>query len=105
MQTNLTPEDLEALQQELLQRRAQLQRSARGQLQPSAQLERDRHELTDTDAALERMEAGTYGFCLRCGKPMDRTRLRLFPAARLDICCLENEEIEHERHNAASRSG
>lgn len=103
MQTNLTPEDLEALQQELLQRRTQLQRSASRQRDPSPQLDRDRHELADTDAALARLEAGTYGLCQRCGKPMDHARLRLFPAARLDICCMENEEMEHERENAGVR--
>lgn len=102
MPSNLTPADLEALQQELLQRRNQLCRSAASHADPSAQLERDRHELAETDAALERIAAGTYGLCLRCGRPMDRARLRLFPAAGLDICCMENEEMEHERQNAGA---
>jgi hypothetical protein len=32
---------------------------------------------------------------------MDRARLELFPAARFDMCCMENEEIEHEQRHAA----
>jgi hypothetical protein len=103
MQSNLTPGDFEALQHELLERRTQLHRcttGAPGAAPTAAQLERDLHELGEVDAALERIEAGTYGFCLRCGKPMDRARLRLFPAARFDICCMENEETEHERQDA-----
>lgn len=101
MQSNLTPADFEVLQQQLLERKSQLHRSTpSGPATPTAQLERDRHELGEVDAALERIEAGNYGFCLRCGKPMDRARLQLFPAARFDICCMENEEAEHERQHA-----
>ena len=102
MQSNLTPADLEDLQHELLQRRSQLRRAASNHPDSSAQLERDRHELAETDAALQRLAAGTYGLCLRCGRPMDHARLRLFPAARLDICCMENEEMEHEQQNAGA---
>ncbi|HXR88987.1 MAG TPA: hypothetical protein VN750_01770 [Steroidobacteraceae bacterium] len=103
MQSNLTPGDFEVLQHELLERKAQLQRAITrepGAPTNTAQLERDRHELVEVDAALERVAVGTYGFCLRCGKPMDRARLQLFPAARFDICCMENEEAEHERQHA-----
>ena len=107
MQSNLAPGDLEALQHELLERRAQLRRSttAAGADSNRAQLERDGHELEETDAALERIDAGTYGYCVRCGKPMDRARLQFFPAARFDICCMENEEAEHEQqHSPPGRS-
>jgi hypothetical protein len=102
MQSNLTPGDFEVLQHELLERKTQLHRSGAepGATTNKAQLERDRHELGEIDAALERIQAGTYGFCLRCSKPMDRARLQLFPAARFDIGCMENEETEHERQHA-----
>ena len=104
MQSDLTPGDFEVLQYELLERKRQLHRSTTtpepGTPTGTAQLERDLHELGEVDAALERIDAGTYGFCLRCGKPMDRARLQLFPAARFDICCMENEETEHERQGA-----
>jgi hypothetical protein len=99
MQANLMPADVEVLQRALLERRTQLRRStaaAPGADANRARLERDLHELGEIDAALARIDAGTYGLCSRCGKPMDRARLQLFPAARFDMCCMENEEAEHE---------
>jgi RNA polymerase-binding transcription factor DksA len=99
----LTPGDLERFQQRLLARESELRRSisqsdraAPDTELNSAHLERDLHELREIDAALERIIAGTFGCCLRCGKPMERARLELFPAARFDICCMEYEEAEHE---------
>ena len=101
MHSNLTPADFEGLQHKLLERRSQLHRSTTAEsATPPSQLERDLHELGEVDAALERIQTGTYGCCLRCGKPLDRARLQLFPAARFDIGCMENEETEHERQHA-----
>lgn len=100
--SGLTSADLELFQQRLLARESELRRSVShgDPATPDAQfntahLERELHELCEIDAALERLGAGTFGFCLRCGKPMDRARLELFPAARFDICCMEYEEAEH----------
>jgi hypothetical protein len=101
VQSHLTRGDLEHFQLKLLARETQLRRAtANADVDSGAQLERNLHELREVDAALERLNAGTYGFCMRCGKPMDRARLELFPAARFDMCCMENEEIEHERRHA-----
>src|SRR4029434_5019027 len=36
------------------------------------------------DRALARMEAGTYGICSRCGKPIEKARLKALPYA--DLC-------------------
>ena len=47
------------------------------------------------DAALERMEDGTYGTCLRCGKPIGEERLEAFPYVAYCIECqsiIEREE-------------
>ena len=41
--------------------------------------------LDEVDAALERLEAGTYGLCEVCGKPIGAARLEAMPAARLCI--------------------
>lgn len=38
-------------------------------------------QLTEVDAALARVEAGTYGICRACGKDIEEGRLRAFPAA------------------------
>jgi len=43
--------------------------------------ESGRRELGEIDAALRRLEEGSYGACVRCGKPIDAARLRVLPAA------------------------
>ncbi len=102
MQSSLTRGDLEHFQLKLLTRATHLRRAtANAEVDSGAQLERNLHELREVNAALERISAGSYGSCMRCGKPMDRPRLELFPAARFDMCCMENEEIEHERRHPA----
>lgn len=45
------------------------------------------HLLGQIDAALERMEDGTYGTCLRCGKPIGEERLEAFPYVAYCIEC------------------
>lgn len=46
-----------------------------------------RAELVRIDAALERITAGTYGVCARCGEPIGLERLRARPFAELCIAC------------------
>lgn len=50
---------------------------------------RDRasQELVLVDAALTRLEAGTYGSCLRCGGGIPAGRLEALPWAAYDIDC------------------
>ncbi|MCC6313071.1 MAG: TraR/DksA C4-type zinc finger protein [Thermomicrobiales bacterium] len=43
--------------------------------------------LTQIDAALERMDEGTYGICQRCGKPIAKERLEAFPYVAHCIDC------------------
>lgn len=45
--------------------------------------------LRDIDAALERIEKGTYGVCKYCGKPIDERRLLARPASSSCISCKE----------------
>ncbi|MFB3738431.1 MAG: TraR/DksA family transcriptional regulator [Candidatus Velamenicoccus archaeovorus] len=40
--------------------------------------------LNKIDRALERMDEGTYGVCSRCGKPIEKARLKALPYA--DLC-------------------
>jgi RNA polymerase-binding protein DksA len=42
--------------------------------------------------AIDRIDAGTYGLCESCGKPIPKARLRAFPAATLDVECKQREE-------------
>jgi DnaK suppressor protein len=44
-------------------------------------------EVEEVDAALAKIEAGTYGICERCGQVIPKARLKAIPQARLCIAC------------------
>ena len=46
-----------------------------------------RSNLAEVERALARIDAGTYGTCERCGKPIDPARLEARPWALLCIDC------------------
>ncbi|MDQ3757016.1 MAG: TraR/DksA C4-type zinc finger protein [Actinomycetota bacterium] len=46
-----------------------------------------RDTLADVEAALQKLEAGTYGVCEGCGKDIQPARLEAFPAAVYCIDC------------------
>ncbi len=48
--------------------------------------------LTEVNDALKRIEQGTYGLCLVCGKPIPDKRLEAMPWAAL--CVKDEEELE-----------
>ena len=48
--------------------------------------------LEKVEAALKRMDAGSYGECERCGRPNDKARLKALPYAVLCIDCKKAEE-------------
>lgn len=39
------------------------------------------NHLREIDAALEKIEKGTYGVCTECGREIEEERLKAFPAA------------------------
>lgn len=47
-------------------------------------------ELADIEAALERLEGGTYGLCQACGRPISAERLDALPATRF---CVADAEL------------
>jgi len=47
-------------------------------------------ELADVEAALQRLEQGTYGTCEACGRPISAERLDALPATRF---CVEDSEL------------
>ena len=49
--------------------------------------ENSEHVLSEIDAALARIEGGTYGVCLNCGKPIAEERLAAIPWATYCIDC------------------
>ena len=51
-----------------------------------------RELLAQTERALARIEAGTYGSCESCGEPIGKARLQAFPRATLCVSCKQREE-------------
>jgi DnaK suppressor protein len=43
--------------------------------------------IDEIDAALDKITAGTYGFCESCGSPVPKARLEALPHARLCVSC------------------
>lgn len=60
-----------------------------------AEKERDIEELREIEAARERMEEGSYGTCVDCGKEIPLQRLMAQPAARRDVECQQKYERSH----------
>lgn len=58
-----------------------------GQAMSQAMNRRRKIELQKIAAALQRIEAGEYGYCLTCEEPIARARLEHDPAATLCIGC------------------
>lgn len=109
---------LEEMQRRLLERRAALVRSAQGtqrelealkgqerlpELEEGAQAasaeyvltqlsDATRREVLQIDAALSRLDAGTYGECVDCGGEIGRDRLRAVPYALRDAECADRAE-------------
>ncbi|MCP4004776.1 MAG: conjugal transfer protein TraR [bacterium] len=58
--------------------------------------ERERVLLQKIEAALAKIEAGTYGKCLSCGEDIGLKRLQARPVATLCIDCKsQQEKLEH----------
>ncbi len=55
--------------------------------QVDALIHRARTQLDEVDAAVERVDAGRYGTCEDCGRPVGEERLEAMPLARLCIRC------------------
>jgi DnaK suppressor protein len=55
--------------------------------QLSALLQAARARLVELDAALERLDAGTYGLCETCGRDIEPQRLAALPATRHCVTC------------------
>ena len=49
--------------------------------------------LAEIDAALKRIENGTYGTCVNCGRPIGPERLEALPWATLCIDCKRKDEL------------
>ncbi|WP_395106057.1 TraR/DksA family transcriptional regulator [Actinomadura sp. SCN-SB] len=48
--------------------------------------------LNQAERAVQRIDAGTYGICESCAKPVGKARLQAFPRATLCVSCKQREE-------------
>ena len=53
----------------------------------AALLGQAREQLSQLDAALQRLDDGSYGLCAQCGRPIGTARLAARPAADTCIIC------------------
>jgi DnaK suppressor protein len=114
--TALNPEQLETLRKMLEQQRAfrleqlaQLRRPAANGPLSSADPEilrslvaGARAALQDVQAALRRMDAGTYGQCVSCAEPVGIARLEILPQTARCLAC-ERSARAHSWPGAAGR--
>jgi len=59
-----------------------------------AEVRRDELELREIAEALDRIAAGRYGICLRCGEPIEIERLEAPPTAKRHLVCQEAHDHE-----------
>jgi len=57
-------------------------------------LDNQQHVLTAINAALDRINAGTYGRCEQCGKPIPAGRLKTVPYVTRCVECAREAEAE-----------
>lgn len=62
--------------------------------QDHALLERNRDRMAAIEDALRRIEEGTYGYCLRCGRPIEADRLEVIPETAYCYSCRHDMEAE-----------
>jgi RNA polymerase-binding transcription factor DksA len=55
--------------------------------QAAALRARAEHHLAEVDAALRRLDEGSYGRCERCGRDIPAERLDALPATRTCVAC------------------
>ncbi len=67
-----------------------------------ALLDQVRSDLDDVDAALRRLEGGTYDRCEACGGPIGEERLGALPAARY---CLRHQPFAEGTVPSGARPG
>ena len=108
----MSPEEMEQARQNLLKMRREILREVMASQQAGNELGQDgvgdigdissntytrdvlmnlgeaqRQKIRDIDAALERIEEGEYGECLRCGEEISPRRLEVRPFSRYCVEC------------------
>ena len=65
-------------------------------------LSREREILFQIDAALRRIDEGSFGDCAQCGESIIEARIQAFPFTTLCIDC--KAELESEEHRFLGRA-
>jgi RNA polymerase-binding transcription factor DksA len=65
-------------------------------------LEQVDDELAEVEAAVQRLDRGTYGTCQACGRPIGDARLEAMPAAR--FCVEDQAKAERQAGYPGSRA-
>jgi DnaK suppressor protein len=68
-------------------------------------VDRNARLVREVEAALARLEDGTYGLCESCEEPIPIKRLDAMPWARLCVACqtrYEAQQAEEEKHSEAA---
>lgn len=55
-----------------------------------------RRLLDETEAALRRMDEGTYGVCESCSQPISPVRLEILPHARYCVACQRSRDRQQQ---------
>jgi DnaK suppressor protein len=61
--------------------------------QLAALLDQARAHLAELDVAVERLDAGTYGRCIRCGQLIPAERLTARPASVTCVACASRKQL------------
>jgi DnaK suppressor protein len=96
-------ETLETLQQEGGAQEPDLADRASTEMERSLELrtrDRARKLISKIDAALHRLEEGTYGYCEETGEPISLKRLEARPIATLSIEAQERHERMERTHRS-----
>ena len=108
--SELTTTDVDAIRSELLVRRAEHAARLRNPQNHKTALrddgaidvglaferfsiDRSRDAVVDIDAAIARLDAGTYGSCETCDRPIAGERLEAIPHARHCITCADSAPL------------
>lgn len=65
-----------------------------------AEIDRHVKELREVEAALQRINMGTYGVCVDCGDPIEPERLEAYPTAPR---CYDDQKRYEETHAGEGR--
>ena len=60
--------------------------------------------LDQIEAAIERIEDGSYGQCEECGGKIPKPRLEAIPYAALCVCCASQQEEDYALPGSGQRS-